>query len=165
MKEFLKRMKQKIHFLCNYVKLNKNVQYTLYGIAGLILIIILLILSFAPLFSSEEFVNYKIKSCYKKHNLNITTTSEINYATVGNMLFMTYEFEQKCYDKIKVEHTLNPNNTLDIIVKTTDIQDDCMCFSKVTAKIGPLDNSKLFVNVYKETDDDKYLVNSNEFEN
>lgn len=162
MMSMLKKLKQKIHWICNYIKLNPKLQFALYGIAAVIVLTIFIMLSLAPFLSSEDFVTYKTKTCFRKHNLNITTPSEINYAEVGNMLIMTYDFEQKCYDDMKVEHTIVDKN-IDIIVKTLGINDDCFCLSKVTAKIGPIIDSNYTVNVYKEADENKYLVNSKNF--
>lgn len=164
MKDLLKKTKKKLHMLSNYIKLNRRIQITLYSFGIMVLLIIILLLVFAPLFSSRDFVSYRTKSCFRRHTQEITSSSEINYATVGNSLFMTYDFEQKCYRKLEVEHEFN-NNVLEIFVRTLDLDDSCNCSSKVTARIGPIEHSELTVNVYKEADNDKYLVNTKTFEN
>lgn len=162
MKSF-SRLKQKIHWTLNYIKLNPKIQIILYSIAALIIISIFVSLSFAPLFSSEDFVTYTKKECFKKRDINSTVKpAEINYATVSDMLIMTYEFEQKCYDDLELSNEIIKNN-VSIIVKTENINEDCLCSSKIVAKMGPISDKNFTVNVYKDTDEIRYLVNTENF--
>jgi len=164
MKSFLNKLKSKVHNISNKIKLNPKLQYTLYSIAGVIIITIILSLILAPLFTSQDFVRYKIKECFDKNNDNSQSPSEVNYAIVGDDLFMYYNFKQRCYEDLDIDHTITENN-INIIVNTNNIEENCTCLSEVTAKIGPLEAINYTVNVYKNADGDKYIISTRNFTN
>ena len=99
------KIKNKIHKARLHVLTNERTQMILYAIAIIFVIAIVSVLVISTINQQRAFLKYQVKSCYDKSEISSNESPVIKYATIGGNVVVSYEFEQKCYRKLDIEHT------------------------------------------------------------
>jgi hypothetical protein len=153
------KLGQKIHRLRIKVLTDRKLQVILYSVAAIIIILLSTLLITSSLFKEEHLVRHSIKACYNKNNVAEENIYEKTYTTEDNFVKIFYAFQQKCYRRMIVDYKEEGNN-INIYLTPTEMDDDCLCDSEFTAKIGPLKNKDYTINIIKKTEIGNYVVSS-----
>ncbi|MCB9359588.1 hypothetical protein H6503_06680 [Candidatus Woesearchaeota archaeon] len=128
-------------------------------VISVIIVIAIILLSMTFIASQNKFLKYSLKSCYDKTQELTNRTQSIDADVDGDDVLIEYDFEQKCFEKMEIEYEFI-GNTIRIYFIPIGMSEGCACFSNFKARAGPIESGEYGVEIYKSTEDDKYLVNS-----
>lgn len=144
-----------------YTHRNKKFHYALYAVLILVFLVLGLLL-ISDTFFNRDIVTHNYKGCFNRKDFGGKEEyilPEITYDAVNSYIVLGYNFNQKCYADLKFDYEI-VGSTINLYLMPEDMDDSCVCDTEFNAKIGPLEAGSYKVSLFKKTETETYLADS-----
>lgn len=153
-KDNMQRFKNIVQTIHRKIRTNNKIQLIIY----LCIVAIFLSIGILITVNMTDNFSYEIKKCYNRQKSYEESPTIISIAPKGDKIIILYDFNQKCFSKMRIDYMIQENN-IKVFFKPENMKEDCFCDTDFKAEIGPLEPGEYKVSLIKKPDSESYVVN------